>query len=554
MLICIAPQSDGTVCGTGNANGMQHCQTCGASLRRALEIHDPGTTIGTYRIVKVIGFGGFGAVYEADDAQQSRRVALKETFDPNNIRGFRSEFGVLQHLNHTNLPHYYDMFEAQGNGYLVMELVRGQSLEDVLQYQQQALPESQVLGYALQMCDALIYLHGQKPAILHRDIKPANIRLTPEGLIKLVDFGLLKRGTQTTRVTIRGAGTPEYAPVEQYGGAEHTDARSDVYSLGATLYHLLTNTVPLPAGVRISKTPDPLAPPQKLVPALSPTVAQAVVTAMSLMQHDRYPTVAAFKQALMGAPSVYAQSTVQVAPAHQPAALHAQQTHRANPSPQPRVASPPQPQRHAAAAPQSAGQHTIPLTGATSAAAAWWDGAWWVQWLIVTAVGWALGSGLATWLLAAAIGWPIFGAIYDILYAASGTAAYHLLSGLIGGTVVGAAQWLLLRRRLPNALGWIAASAIGWAIGWAVGGIVAVAAFYQIIIGAVGGACAGIAQWQVLQRHVPDSFWWIVASATGWAAGWAVSDGLFGLGHGAVAGALTGVLLLWLLRHTSSNS
>jgi hypothetical protein len=118
---------------------------------------------------------------------------------------------------------------------------------------------------------------------------------------------------------------------------------------------------------------------------------------------------------------------------------------------------------------------------------------------------------------------------------------------------VGAAQWLLLRRRLPNALGWIAASAIGWAIGWAIGGIVAVAAFYQIIIGAVGGACAGIAQWQVLQRHVPDSFWWIVASATGWAAGWAVSDGLFGLGHGAVAGALTGVLLLWLLRHTSSN-
>jgi NhaP-type Na+/H+ or K+/H+ antiporter len=126
-----------------------------------------------------------------------------------------------------------------------------------------------------------------------------------------------------------------------------------------------------------------------------------------------------------------------------------------------------------------------------------------------------------------------------------------MLSGLIGGAVVGTAQWLLLHRRLPHAFWWIAATAIGWAIGWAIGGAVAIAAFYQVMIGATVGACAGIAQWQVLQRHMPGTIWWVLASAIGWTAGWAMSDFLFGIGHGAVAGAMTGVVLLWLLRRAS---
>ena len=134
------------------------------------------------------------------------RVALKETFDASSISSFAREFRVLSGLEHANLPRYIDMFEARGNGYLVMEYVAGQSLQEILDARTDLLPSSQVLGYALQLCDVLEYLHSQQPPILHRDIKPANIRLTPEGRIKLVDFGLLKQAGYQTRATIRGFG------------------------------------------------------------------------------------------------------------------------------------------------------------------------------------------------------------------------------------------------------------------------------------------------------------------------------------------------------------
>jgi serine/threonine-protein kinase len=546
MLICTAQQPDGTTCGAENpaASPTQLCQKCGASLRRALEIHDPGTVIGHYRIVQVIGFGGFGAVYEAEHIQNRGRVALKEAFDPNNIRGFRSEFDVLQYLSHTNLPRYYEIFETQGNGYLVMEFVRGQSLEDVLNSQRGPLPESLVLGYAIQMCDALSYLHSQEPVILHRDIKPANIRLTPEGLIKLVDFGLLKQGTQTTRMTIRGAGTLQYAPVEQYGGIEHTDIRSDIYSLGATLYHLLTGIPPLPANVRLAQS-DLLPPPRSLVPSLSPHVSSAISTAMNLVQQERYPDAATFKQALMGSSPLSSHLTVQVSPPQQHTVPYTQATIRVSPSPQPSA------HQRTMVVPS---QLTTHPTTASTARRGWWDSTWWVQWIVATAIGWAVGTGGTEWLLAEAIRWPVFMEIYDVLYNASGTVAYHALSGLIVGVVVGTAQGILLYRRIPGAFWWIVASSVGWGGGWAIGGMVAVPSFYRVIIGAAGGVFAGIAQWQVLQRHLPGTGWWVLVSALGWAAGRAVDDFLFGLVNGAIAGAISGVVLLWLLRRAPPRS
>lgn len=301
MLICL-DQRTGAGCGAPNRDGAQHCAQCGMSLRFALQLQNPGATIGNYRIIQLLGHGGFGAVYEAEDTRQpGLRIALKESFDANSVRAFQSEFVVLRNLQHPNLPRYYEMFEYQGNGYLVMELVPGQSLQDVLDGQPgQPLLESQVLGYAMQVCDALVYLHSQTPLILHRDVKPANIRITPAGLIKLVDFGLLKQGTGTTQSSKR-AGTPGYAPIEQYGSTgQHTNQQSDIYSLGATLYHLLTGHPPAPAADRIVASPDPLLSVRQVNPRISQTVADAVMKAAHVFQQNRFADVLTMKQALMG--------------------------------------------------------------------------------------------------------------------------------------------------------------------------------------------------------------------------------------------------------------
>jgi SH3-like domain-containing protein len=294
-------QRTGTGCGAVNQDNAQFCKQCGRPLRFAVQLHNPGEVIGAYRIVRVIGHGGFGAVYEAQEtAPSGRTVALKETFDPDQIQSYQAEFAVLARLQHPHLPRYDTVFTAGGNGYLVMEMVPGQSLEEVLKKQGGPLLEAQVLGYALQLCDALAYLHRQTPTILHRDIKPANVRLTPEGLIKLVDFGLVKEGGGTTRHS-RRAVTPPYAPPEQWGiGGQHTDPRSDLYALGATLYHLLTGLEPPPATDRISVTPDPLLTPQSVNPTISPAVADAIVQSMALAVNQRPADAAALRRLLVG--------------------------------------------------------------------------------------------------------------------------------------------------------------------------------------------------------------------------------------------------------------
>ncbi|MEI6179203.1 MAG: bifunctional serine/threonine-protein kinase/formylglycine-generating enzyme family protein [Chloroflexales bacterium] len=288
-------------CGTENSDTATQCQRCGRSLRSALRLHNPGTLVRHYRIRRVIGWGGFGAVYEAEDTRQpGSRVALKESFDPSGMTSFQSEFAALQQHQHPQLPRYGAMFVDQGNGYLVMEFIPGQSLEDVQKAAGGPLSETQVLGFALQLCEVLTYLHRQNPPILHRDLKPANVRLTPSGLIKLVDFGLFKQGTDTTQSSRMGL-TPAYAPVEQHPLAPgHTDQRSDIYSLGATLYHLLTGQMPVSSFDRIQARPDPLVPSGRLNPRLSPHIAAAISKAMSLKPENRYPDIVTFQQALLG--------------------------------------------------------------------------------------------------------------------------------------------------------------------------------------------------------------------------------------------------------------
>jgi serine/threonine protein kinase len=273
------------------------------------KVHDPGDYVRHYRIINVIGYGKFGAVYEAQDMlNPTLYVALKETLHPDSVTAFRREFIALNQLQHPNLPRYYGSFIELGRGYLSMDFVPGQNLLDVLRRRpkladgrREPLPESLVIGcYAMQLCEALICLHGQDIPVIHRDIKPANVRVTPEGLVKLVDFGLLKYVGDETHPDIRGIGTAPYAPMEQYSSSGVlTDQRSDIYSLSAMLYHLLTGQAPVPAIHRVGRSPDPLRPPKSFVPEISQHVSDAIMIGMGLAKHDRYADMSMFKRALL---------------------------------------------------------------------------------------------------------------------------------------------------------------------------------------------------------------------------------------------------------------
>jgi serine/threonine-protein kinase len=176
---------------------------------------------------------------------------------------------------------------------------------DEARRQGQFLEEKQVLAWAEQLCDALEYLHSQEPPILHRDIKPANIRLTPGGTLKLVDFGLVKLlvpDDARTITVLQGRGTIQYTPLEQYGGdTGHTDIRSDIYSLGATLYHLLTNHPPADVKQRFLE-PDSLPSPRSLNPRLSSRTERAILRALEMHPSKRPASVAEFKAELRYSP------------------------------------------------------------------------------------------------------------------------------------------------------------------------------------------------------------------------------------------------------------
>ncbi len=267
-----------------------------------------------YRIAGPIGQGGMGAVYRAEDTLLPGRIcAVKEISPDLDIEPemlaqlqdqFRQEASVLARLDHPNLPKVSDYFNHSGREYLVMDFVPGldlRELNDKAQQEKRFIEEAQVLDWADQLCSALAYLHEQTPPILHRDIKPSNIKLTPTGLIKLVDFGLVKllTGDEARTVTVvQGQGTAAYTPLEQYGDDDtHTDIRSDVYSLGATLYHLLTGRSPMTARERFLR-PEALVFPRTINPAISPGVEHAILLALSLHPNKRPPTMIAFQTML----------------------------------------------------------------------------------------------------------------------------------------------------------------------------------------------------------------------------------------------------------------
>jgi serine/threonine-protein kinase len=268
-----------------------------------------------YKIRRIIGQGGMGSIYLADDVRlEGRLCALKEvehdgSLPEDMLRQAREQFlreaTVLARLDHPNLPKVSDFFSEDQRDYLVMDYVPGKDLRTLMMEDRQRdrfLSERDVLSWAAQLADALIYMHGQDPPILHRDIKPSNLKLTPSGLIKLVDFGLVKilASEEMTITILQGRGTALYTPLEQYGGdSGHTDSRSDIYAFGATLYHLLTNHPPVEARERFLH-PDSLVSPRQLNPDLTARTERAILWALSLHPDDRPQDVEAFRQALFG--------------------------------------------------------------------------------------------------------------------------------------------------------------------------------------------------------------------------------------------------------------
>ncbi|PKO17751.1 MAG: hypothetical protein CVU39_04515 [Chloroflexi bacterium HGW-Chloroflexi-10] len=279
-----------------------------------MELHPNTLLRDRYRIEKQLGKGGMGAVYLAHDTVLDTKVAVKinQNPRPEGRDQFIQEARLLAALRHPNLPRVIDYFVIEENQFLVMDFVPGDDLGSIVSSDgMQSI--DQVLSWAHQLGNALIYLHSQEPPVIHRDIKPANIKITPRGQAMLVDFGIAKSTdlTQETSTGARGL-TPGYSPPEQYGTAR-TGHFSDQFGFAATLYNLLTNQKPVDAVERLLGQAV-LTPIHLLNPTVPVPVQRAIERAMSIKPEDRYSSVAEFMDAL-GTPTVAKERLSPVQPA-----------------------------------------------------------------------------------------------------------------------------------------------------------------------------------------------------------------------------------------------
>src|SRR5437016_3618216 len=259
-----------------------------------------------YRILRHLGNGGMGAVYQAVDLRLGHTVALKQTLtaDVELWKHFEQEARLLAQLNHPVLPRVTDYFTEGNRAFFVMQLVEGVDLAEIIAQQPGPFPQKAVIAWADQLLDALIYLHSHERQIIHRDIKPHNLKVTPTGQIALLDFGLAKSGgSNSQRESSRSVFgyTPRYAPLEQIQDLG-TSPRSDIYALGATLYHLLTGIKPPDALARaaalISAKPNPLKPANEINSALGSELAAILNKAMAQNPDERYAGAVEFREAL----------------------------------------------------------------------------------------------------------------------------------------------------------------------------------------------------------------------------------------------------------------
>jgi WD40 repeat protein len=273
-----------------------------------------------YLVLRPVGRGGMGTVYEATDTRLNARVALKQTLleDKASRRAFEREAQILASLRHPALPKVIDHFADELGQFLVMEYIAGDDLALLMEKRGGGFPAASVLPWIMrwgdQLLDALNHLHSQRPPVYHRDIKPQNLKLTDRGDIILLDFGLAKGGmTDLSTMTARGdkmlGFTPNYAPLEQIRGSD-PDERSDLYSLGATLYHLATGKRPPDALTRVAALlndqDDPLQPANEVNPYITQSVAQVLQHALAANLEDRPTSAAEMRRMLQEANSRFA--------------------------------------------------------------------------------------------------------------------------------------------------------------------------------------------------------------------------------------------------------
>ena len=262
----------------------------------------PGTVLqDRYRVVRQLGKGGMGTVYEAIDERLKNKVALKETSCSEDFlrQAFECEAVIMARLRHSALPVVIDHFSEPLGQFLVMQFIPGKDLHELLIERGSVFPLEEVLGWADKLLEVLDYLHNQPSPIIHRDIKPANLKLTENGEILLLDFGLVK--SVNTNVQSIHIFTEAYAPIEQIKG-EKTDARCDLFSLAATVYHLLTGQLPESAKVRDTLTrhnlPDLLRPAHEVHSRVTPEVGAVLLQALALSREQRPASARELRQLL----------------------------------------------------------------------------------------------------------------------------------------------------------------------------------------------------------------------------------------------------------------
>jgi serine/threonine protein kinase len=298
-----------------------------------------------YRIVRLVGGGGMAWVYQVEELPpgSGKLWALKELRPQTQDKAeqatarslFEQEARLLRALDHANIPKIADFFEENGRAYVVMEFVWGESLEKRLEAANAPLLETDVLKWAIQLCDALHYLHTRQPPIIFRDMKPSNAMVTNTGLVKLIDFGIARTYKAGKKRDTVAMGSENYAAPEQWGKGQ-TDARSDVYALGATMYHLLAHMAPTPAF--LPSEPLPLG---NYNGALSRKTIALIEKAMDRDREKRFQSALEMRQALIDAlPMPYTPPAVSVA--SRPAAQPVQVVPPPRPAAQPvQAASPP---------------------------------------------------------------------------------------------------------------------------------------------------------------------------------------------------------------------
>jgi serine/threonine protein kinase len=276
-----------------------------------------------YVIVEQAGKGGMGAVYQAVDTRDShRRVAIKEMSQGHlsdaelaeATAQFQREAALLGRLSHPNLPHIYDAFNERGRSYLVMDFIDGKTLLQLLKESGlRPLPVAQVLGYALQLCDVLAYLHQQHPPIIFRDLKPTNVMVTVDGHVFLIDFGIARIFKEGQEQDTTLLGSPGYAAPEQHGSAQ-TNPRSDLYSLGATLHCCLTGRDPYHADDRFTFPPV-----RQYNPQVPVELDQLIQRLVALDERQRPASAVEVGQALVKISQQAAEDTRSIAPPMNPA-------------------------------------------------------------------------------------------------------------------------------------------------------------------------------------------------------------------------------------------